>query len=411
MNWPTSSGPTCGWAWCRPWPATCSGSTRWCTWPRASTAWREAACDAAVVAHDGQRCHAYGRLLLRLGVGARPVAGVASASPTFRILKRRLTMLQHSSPLPRLASWALVIAVAATGVAPLRLVAADPAAADTQTTRREYTRVVVDGNVVQDRTTTTVNGQAVPAAAPESAAQPAGRAAAAPRAEAVVVPDPPAPPAVPDAPPPPPAPPAPPASAHAPVTTTGVLYLTTRAAPAQAYVRVRGAREAVMSGSTEDLEAALASGRDLLWLRRGQDRYVIRDGATLARFDALFEPIARIGRQQGELGQRQGELGRQQGELGQQMGRLAMAQARTAMTRAGHDDDTDTDDEAGQASTGQHEVEQRMRALSEQQAALGRQQSALGQQQAQASSRANKALQALMDQAIASGRAQRIGQG
>ena len=51
---------------------------------------REVACDAAVLAGNRHCARDYGRLLIRLGVAPRPSAGLASASPTFHILKRRL---------------------------------------------------------------------------------------------------------------------------------------------------------------------------------------------------------------------------------------------------------------------------------------------------------------------------------
>ncbi|MBB4594754.1 MULTISPECIES: M56 family metallopeptidase [Xanthomonas] len=84
---------------------------------------REAACDAAVVAGHRHCRHDYGRLLLQLGVAARPRGGVASASPSFLSLKRRLSMLQDTRAFPRLAAAMILAAVAVCGVLPLRLVA------------------------------------------------------------------------------------------------------------------------------------------------------------------------------------------------------------------------------------------------------------------------------------------------
>ncbi|MBB3820751.1 beta-lactamase regulating signal transducer with metallopeptidase domain [Xanthomonas arboricola] len=84
---------------------------------------REAACDAAVVAGHRHCRHEYGRLLLQLGVAARPRGGVASASPSFLSLKRRLSMLQDTRAFPRLAAAMILAAVAVCGVLPLRLVA------------------------------------------------------------------------------------------------------------------------------------------------------------------------------------------------------------------------------------------------------------------------------------------------
>lgn len=85
---------------------------------------REAACDATVIASDGSRRHEYGRLLLRLGVESHPSARLASASPTFLSLKRRLLMLQIHDSFSRLGAYTILTAVAAIGVMPLRLIAA-----------------------------------------------------------------------------------------------------------------------------------------------------------------------------------------------------------------------------------------------------------------------------------------------
>src|SRR5690606_11954189 len=84
---------------------------------------REAAVDTAVVAGDRHCRQHYGRLLLQLGVAPRPGAGLASASPTFLSLKRRLLMLQNTSSFPRMAAGLILAAVALVGVIPLRLVA------------------------------------------------------------------------------------------------------------------------------------------------------------------------------------------------------------------------------------------------------------------------------------------------
>ncbi|PKV11546.1 M56 family metallopeptidase [Xanthomonas prunicola] len=84
---------------------------------------REAACDAAVVAGHRHCRHEYGRLLLQLGVAPRPRGGVASASPSFVSLKRRLSMLQDTRAFPRLAAAMILATVAVCGVLPLRLVA------------------------------------------------------------------------------------------------------------------------------------------------------------------------------------------------------------------------------------------------------------------------------------------------
>ncbi|MCG3017616.1 hypothetical protein KZ288_28185, partial [Escherichia coli] len=51
---------------------------------------------------------------------------MASASPNFRSLKRRLLTLQQTGSFPRVASMAITALFVVIGVAPMRLVAAVP---------------------------------------------------------------------------------------------------------------------------------------------------------------------------------------------------------------------------------------------------------------------------------------------
>lgn len=90
---------------------------------------REQACDAAVLGSRRYDAHDYGRLLLRLGVAPRPATGVAGASPTYTVLKRRLIMLQNSTSPARLSGVALAVAVAVLGLVPYKVTAAAEEAA------------------------------------------------------------------------------------------------------------------------------------------------------------------------------------------------------------------------------------------------------------------------------------------
>ena len=90
---------------------------------------REAACDAAVLDSRRYTPQDYGRLLLRLGVAPRPGASVASASPTYTALKRRLTMLQNAASTSHAGTLALTFAVVLLGLVPYRITAAADASA------------------------------------------------------------------------------------------------------------------------------------------------------------------------------------------------------------------------------------------------------------------------------------------
>ncbi|WP_269789594.1 M56 family metallopeptidase [Stenotrophomonas sp. Iso1] len=353
---------------------------------------REAAVDAAVVAGDRHCRQHYGRLLLQLGVSPRPGAGLASASPTFLSLKRRLLMLQNTSSFPRMAAGLILAAVALVGVIPLRLVAmpvppAPPA----------------------------------PPAAPSAVKAPPAPPAPAAKKSSVhiysndgsdVMPVPPAPPAPPAA-----VPPAPPAAPPAPVSTQGVIHLSNDH-HRNAYVLRQGDNN-IMNGSVADLRLAqrLDDGNGVLWLRRDGKDYVVHDADTLARFQQLHAETmrlgdlqGRLGDQQGELGERQGDIGARMGEIGARIGELASEQAQLAL-RGGER----TEAQRRAADEARRKIDQArqemdnpaMRAeresLSRQQAALGKQQAELGRQQAAASVRAQRETEQLIERLIRDG--------
>jgi bla regulator protein BlaR1 len=86
---------------------------------------REEACDAHVLRDNDATADSYGRLLLRLGVQPSIRGSLATASPTFRNLKRRLSMLpKHThEPRQRVIGWLLVAVIAVVGVVPYRVTA------------------------------------------------------------------------------------------------------------------------------------------------------------------------------------------------------------------------------------------------------------------------------------------------
>lgn len=95
---------------------------------------REAACDAAVVRALGIAPDAYGRLLVRLGIGASDPALAAGGAPaSMSSLRRRLDMLQRSPLIghSRRIAWALVV-VAILAMIPFRLAAKAPPATPPQ---------------------------------------------------------------------------------------------------------------------------------------------------------------------------------------------------------------------------------------------------------------------------------------
>ncbi|MEN5220210.1 M56 family metallopeptidase [Stenotrophomonas sp. TWI602] len=364
---------------------------------------REEACDGAVVAgHDHCR-HDYGRLLVQLGVAPRPAVGVASASPNLRSLKRRLRTLQQTRSVPRVASLAITALFVVIGIAPLRLVAAPP-----------------------------------PPAAPQAPVAPTAPTPPAPPAPAPEPP--PAPPPV-SAPQPPQAPAAPRAPAPSEALADDVSFVThgklniTRQ-PAQAFVLIGGESNFVDASVADLKQARRDAGNDqpALWVRRGQDRYLIRDPAVLKALGHTQTEVAALGTAQAELGNRQAAIGQQIAAASLQITADAMASVdvsavvNSAISDAGLDAAVEADRAARQgarqsraaasaASQAAREartasaraVDARQIALvAREQAELGKEQARLAQQQSVASARAVRDVRTAIDQALASGKAERV---
>jgi len=362
---------------------------------------REEAVDAAVVGQHGASRHAYGRLLLQLGVAPQPHLGVASAAPSTTSLKRRLMSLQPRRACPRILAIGLTALVVAVGVAPMRLVAAPVPPA--------------------------------PPAPPKTVPAPPAPPAA------------PAVPAVPAAPSAPPAPPAPPAEDDDSYTTVGELHLSNDLE--RGHVLIDHGRS-YASATIDDIQQARRDvGRDgpVLWFREGNKRYAVRDPALIQPLQRVYAQSAELGRQQGQLGREQGVLGRQQGELGRKqavhareisrvatqaasravresdINRQAAAEAARA-ARGAVDDAAIARQTAAEVRLAMREVQAvqdtHSRDISElanqqaqlglRQAALGSQQAELGERQAQLQAQASAQAKQVIARAMASGKAQQL---
>lgn len=347
---------------------------------------REEACDGAVVAGHGHCRHDYGRLLVQLGVAPRPAVGVASASPNFRSLKRRLLSLQQTRRFPRMAAMAITAVFVLVGVAPLRLVAAVAPPAPPP-----------------------------PPAAPHApATPPPAPSAPVPAPEPMAVPAPPAPPMAPQA-------PRAPASPQAlddgmPLVTHGQLTLSRQ--PAQAFV-LMGDGDNFVNASVADLKQARRDARDgepVLWVRRGQARYLIRDPAVLRQLGRSQSEVAALGDAQADLGDRQSEIGEQMARVSMQVTADVMAHLDVdAVTHAAAQHATlDAAAEANQAARQARKASakavdaQQLARVAREQAELGREQARLAQQQSLASARAARDVRAAIDQALSSGKAERL---
>jgi bla regulator protein blaR1 len=233
--------------------------------------WREAACDEAVLTTLGASPQSYGRMLLALGVSRRTAAfSAAGAAWSFQNLKRRITMLDRTSPssLRGRAIAAGAVAAALLAIAPVKAVAR--------------------------------------AASPET-----------PTAAPIAVPAPRTAPA------------AVPATAAAARTVTPAVPETVARAEDVEFILFSEDGTVSMAGSTENRERAerhRRPGEPMLWFRHEGREYVVRDRAVLREVEALWDPVSRIGAEQGRIGEQMGEIGEAQGHVGAQQGEIGARQ-------------------------------------------------------------------------------------
>jgi len=205
------------------------------------------------------------------------------------------------------------------------------------------------------------------------------------------------------------------------------------ASEVDAYLFRRGHGSRLGSGVGRDWKEAEEAlrGENVpgLWLRRGDQRYVITDRDWLDRVEKVFAPQLEVGRKQGDLGRRQGELGRLRGELGRKQARLGRMQAELARRQAiavraeaAWLDSRRSSEAAAAAEREREEIEREREALGdlmtelgalqsrlgERQSALGERRSALGAEQARISKRVARELDELVREALREGVAKRL---
>lgn len=351
--------------------------------------WREAACDDAVLTTLGASPQSYGRMLLALGVSRRTATfSAAGAAWSFGNLKRRLTMLDRTSP-PSLRGRILAagaVAVAMLAIVPIKVVARSAAPSSSHTA----------GSV-----------PTLPAVAAVHSELPAVRV------------DP--PPAV------------------AAVTAVTADAAGPRAQEELPFVFFRDDRSTTMSGSSEDVERARRHRRSnerLLWFRYGRQEYVVRDAGVLREVEELWDPVSRIGEEQGRIGEQQGAIGEEQGRIGMQQGEIGARQGRVGAQQArigarlarlaaretgdiSESERREVEREREQLQTEMRqlgremeelgremrEASEPMRERGEEMAVLGREMAELGERMRAAAERANAGMLTLVRRAIQSGAA------
>ncbi|WP_426286992.1 M56 family metallopeptidase [Luteibacter sp. E-22] len=325
---------------------------------------REAACDALVLSRGRQAPRTYGRLLLRLGVAPHPHHALPGASPTFRTLKRRLDMLgQATDTPPRALTWCLVAAIAAVGVIPWRVVAAD------------------SGGTAQDHYHPAAPTPPVPPAPPGP--PPAAPAAPAPMANLA---------------------PVPPVAPAAPMASTETI--TVRGDnPERSFIFFSDDIH-VMNGSGSDFrraEAARDGADDFVWYREGKQAWVLKDPAYVKRIRDAFARSAQPADGAAMSADKQAELDREQAVLNEQMAKLAQRQAELAVQESDPRGPTDRAAyAAGHAAIGKEQaaIAQKMADIGRVRAEQGSIQAEWGRRQAEASRKATKEVDAILAEAI-----------
>jgi hypothetical protein len=117
----------------------------------------------------------------------------------------------------------------------------------------------------------------------------------------------------------------------------------------------------------------------LVWVRSGQERYLIRDPAAIAQAKEILEPELALNREQSRLGDLQSDIGDTQSKIGDEQSRIGDEQAKLGDRQA------TLADKAVDASAGgsrQQAYEREQQEILQQQEELGRAQARLGEMQA-----------------------------
>ncbi|MCY1040180.1 biotin transporter BioY [Corallococcus sp. bb12-1] len=425
---------------------------------------REEACDAEALRLTGAEPADYGELLIAFGITRPPGSAAAlGASAHLHALHRRLRMLEHVDVVPthprRWLKGAL-FALGALVLMPFQVVAKAPAESPSTAPGKSTepglkvgtVRSLSDESTPDTGTATAQKSTGTPSSADKAATSPKAPVPPASPARAMA-PPPPVPPAsparvpvapTPPVPPvpaarvamaPPPAPPAPPTSVGAQPALPALPRLAAAPVPpapprppsppdmddGDTFAYLSDGRT-MISGSSDDVHLARTfkqKGKDIIFVRRADKPFLIRDPQTLEQVRKLMEDAGKLGDAQGALGQQQAALGQKQAALGQKQAELAypqtqlaskhaalalkhadigMERARIAAARRNDSDrddaerdrqeealdkrEADLDREREAIDKQQEELSGKMEAVGQEQAKLGEQQAKLGEQQA-----------------------------
>jgi beta-lactamase regulating signal transducer with metallopeptidase domain len=243
---------------------------------------REAACDAAVLRAMDATPQDYGRLLLALGVSPlRAGFAASSTSRSFSSLKRRIGMLNHTTPSARAryAGW-LLAAAAAVAIVPMQVVART--APEPTSAAKTPTPTPVEQDFSPAQQSPALQSEALQKVVQNVSA----------------------------------------------LTANPVQVETRTSGNHPEFVLVLGENHTVMNGSADDRKIAKIrrAGDHALWFKYQGKEYLTTDPAVLAEAEAIYRPVSQIGEQQGEIGAKQGAVGAQQGQVGAEQGAIGAKQ-------------------------------------------------------------------------------------
>jgi beta-lactamase regulating signal transducer with metallopeptidase domain len=327
--------------------------------------WREAACDAAVIAALGAAPQEYGRLLLDLGVTRRrPAFAAASASWSFLNLQRRIGMLRHAPGRPLVAHLltASAIAIGIAAMVPIRLTArqnsfselASPATAAAVPGVEQPRDRTLNYVVFVDESRTTMSSG----------------------------------------------------------STADIEHARRHRQGSERLMWFRHNGREYVVRDPRVVEQVIAIWHPVSELGNEQGRVGGEQGALGAKQGA-------IGAKQGELGAEQGRLGARQGMLGARQGELAARQAAADRTESGRrafekeqrdiEEEMDAvDREMRKLTEKMDELNKPMEDLSDQMEVLGKEMDVLGRKMEEASKKADQEMMELLDRLVSSGGAESV---
>jgi bla regulator protein blaR1 len=170
-----------------------------------------------------------------------------------------------------------------------------------------------------------------------------------------------------------------------------------------------------MSGNMADIDDAKAlqrGGEPLVYVRRGDKAWVIRDPAQVARARGFFAPVEEVSKKMEPLGKRMEAIGARQQKVGMRMEPLGLRMGELGLELASLDPDDDKrdeiQDEMERLQAKMQVLQRKMEALSTEMQPMSQEMEKLGKVIERASKKAEVEIGEFLDAAIAGGVAQPV---